>query len=543
MSAASRIVRASKFRHVFAEPEKPDNCYSDLELSPNTGDHNYIKGNSKFFSVAVRGGGGPVLVLPYSQVGKLPRGYPLVNGHSAAVYDMAWCPSNDNILATGSDDCTAKIWSIPDGGLTETIKEPLQTLTGHGKPVSLLSWHPTASNVLATVGKEPSVRIWDVEKASAVLKLEAFGGLVQDFSFNHNGGLLGTSDKAKMMKVHDPRSGTVSAEWQPHAGGKPFRFTWLGASGGLVTVGFTAQSKREVKVWDPRGDVSKPLAALELDQMSGVIMPFYDEDTRMLYLVGKGDGNIRYFEMVDGDPYVYPLAEHRTNVSTKGADFLPKRSCNAMKCEVARFLKLTNDSVEPISFIVPRKETSFQEDIYPETYSGVPSMTAEEYFSGKSVATAKKMSMDPSKRAGYVAPVATFHAAPAPAHADVSSPKASAGSSSNNNSVDHEALASAQEALAAALSRATKAEARVVALTSEVDRLQNKVNEATEAVATAQAAAAAAAASSGGATTGGGDDGAEAAALKKQLAEASERIAALEASEAKLKKAVAALSA
>lgn len=40
MSAASRIVRASKFRHVYAEPEKPDNCYLDLELSPVTGDHN-----------------------------------------------------------------------------------------------------------------------------------------------------------------------------------------------------------------------------------------------------------------------------------------------------------------------------------------------------------------------------------------------------------------------------------------------------------------------------------------------------------------------
>lgn len=25
----------------------------------------YIRGNSKFFAVAVRGGGGPVLVLPY----------------------------------------------------------------------------------------------------------------------------------------------------------------------------------------------------------------------------------------------------------------------------------------------------------------------------------------------------------------------------------------------------------------------------------------------------------------------------------------------
>jgi len=333
----------------------------DLELSPITGDHNYVKGNSKFFAVAVRGGGGPILVLPYDKVGKLPRGYPLINGHLAPVYDLAWCPANDNILASGSDDCTVKIWLVPEGGLTETIKDPLQTLTGHGKPVSLLAWHPTASNVLASVGKEPSVRIWDVEKGTCMLKLEGFGGLVQDLSWNHNGSLLATSDKAKFLKVHDPRAGTVVTEWQPHAGGKPFRFCWLGSSGGLITVGFTAQSKRELKVWDPRGDVSKPLNATELDQAAGVIMPFYDEDTRMLYLAGKGDGNIRYYEMVDGEPYVYPLAEYRTNVSTKGADCLPKRACNAMKCEVARFLKLTNDSVEPVSMIVPRKEQSFQE--------------------------------------------------------------------------------------------------------------------------------------------------------------------------------------
>ena len=31
----------------------------------------------------------------------------------------------------------------------------------------------------------------------------------------------------------------------------------------------------------------------------------------------QGDGNIRYFELVDEEPYVYFLTEHRTNVSTK----------------------------------------------------------------------------------------------------------------------------------------------------------------------------------------------------------------------------------
>lgn len=33
-----------------------------------------------------------------------------------------------------------------------------------------------------------------------------------------------------------------------------------------------------------------------------------------------------------------PLHHCRTNVSTKGADMLPKRACNAMKCEVARYV-------------------------------------------------------------------------------------------------------------------------------------------------------------------------------------------------------------
>ena len=477
--------------------------------------------------------------MPYSAVGKLPRGYPLVNGHSAPVYDMGWCPANDNILATGSDDCTAKLWRIPEGGLTETIKEPLVTLQGHGKPVSLLSWHPTASNVIATVGKEPSVRIWDVEHGRQALELKSFGGLVQDLGWNYNGALLATSDKEKKMKINDPRAGAIAQEWQPHAGGKPFRFTWLGSSGALVTVGFTAQSKRELKVWDPRGDLSKPLNATELDQAAGVIMPFYDEDTRMLYLAGKGDGNIRYFEMVDGEPFVYPLSEYRTNVSTKGADMLPKRACNAMKCEVARFLKLTNDSVEPISFIVPRKEQSFQEDIFPDTYSGQPAQSAEDWLAGKTVAGPKKMSMDPAKREGYVAPQVVFTPIVAPTSPKAAAPPAVPGAHSASAASSASAPLSGGDelAVAAAQGRAAKAEQRCAALEKEMEKMGHEL---------AKAKAEAAAGGAGGAGAGAGGDEAlkaEAEALKEQLDKASKRIAELEASEAKLKRAVAALSA
>lgn len=34
---------------------------------------------------------------------------------------------------------------------------------------------------------------------------------------------------------------------------------------------------------------------------------------------------------------------------------IPKRGCDVMKCETARLLKLTSNSIEPLSFVVPRK--------------------------------------------------------------------------------------------------------------------------------------------------------------------------------------------
>lgn len=39
-SAASKIVRTSKFRHVYADQAKPESMFTDLELSPSTGDSN-----------------------------------------------------------------------------------------------------------------------------------------------------------------------------------------------------------------------------------------------------------------------------------------------------------------------------------------------------------------------------------------------------------------------------------------------------------------------------------------------------------------------
>lgn len=64
---------------------------------------------------------------------------------------------------------------------------------------------------------------------------------------------------------------------------------------------------------------------------------------------------------------------------------MPKRGLDTSQCEVFRFYKLhaTRGICEPISMIVPRKSAHFQADLYPDTASDKPALTAEEWASGR----------------------------------------------------------------------------------------------------------------------------------------------------------------
>lgn len=66
--------------------------------------------------------------------------------------DIQWCPHDDDLIASGSEDCTVKVWQIPDGGLTENLTEPVADLVAHQRRVGLVVWHPTAQNVLLSGG-------------------------------------------------------------------------------------------------------------------------------------------------------------------------------------------------------------------------------------------------------------------------------------------------------------------------------------------------------------------------------------------------------
>lgn len=100
----------------------------------------------------------------------------------------------------------------------------------------------------------------------------------------------------------------------------------------------------------------------DMDTSNGVLLPFYDPDTNMVYLCGKvwtddyiktlrlsfhvlraltwitfqGDCTIRYFEVTDESPFVHFLSLYSSKEPQRGAGFLNKRGVDVNKCEIAR---------------------------------------------------------------------------------------------------------------------------------------------------------------------------------------------------------------
>ncbi|ODQ77345.1 hypothetical protein BABINDRAFT_163603, partial [Babjeviella inositovora NRRL Y-12698] len=389
---SGRFVRASKFRHVFGQSSKKELCYENLKITKNAWDSNLIKANSKYIAVNWESsGGGAFAVIPVQETGKAPDKTSLFRGHTATILDVDFNPFDEQMIVSSSDDGRIAIWEIPadysfhkymneDGDAIDVA--PVKYLTGHSRKVGHVKFHPLAQNVLASSSLDYTVKIWNLESGKDEITLQ-HKDLVTCFEFNPNGTLLATTSRDKTIRIWDLATQKVIAEGPGHSGAKPSRICWL-AEDRVVTTGFSRMSDRQVGIYDT-ADLSKPIGGyINIDSSSGVIMPVYDPATKILFLAGKGDGNIRYYEFAEDD--LFELSAYQSTDAQRGFAVAPKYTVNVRENEIVRAYKTVQDShIEPISFVVPRRAEIFQSDIYPDCPSKQAALTAEEFFAGKTV--------------------------------------------------------------------------------------------------------------------------------------------------------------
>uniref|UniRef100_A0A182PL45 Coronin n=1 Tax=Anopheles epiroticus TaxID=199890 RepID=A0A182PL45_9DIPT len=385
--------RVSKFRLLKCTPgHKSTHIDNIRNLSRQIpGECDGFQANAERVAVPIAGAGGKIAVLELNNPGRLPDGVipSLVNIQN--IMDFQWDPFDPSRLAVACDDGSVKLWRIPAGGLTKPTNEPEAVLVAHADKIYTMKFHPLAQNVLLTASVDMVMKLWDLGTMSEQYSLHGHTDQIFCFSWSPCGRYGATVSKDGRIRVYEPRKSMQPIrEGTGPVGTRGARIVWALEGEYLVVTGFDKVSERQIYVYKVT-DLSAPMGMVGLDVSPAILMPYYDEDSSTLFATGKGDSTIYCFEITDEAPFICALTHHRCTNLTQGLSFLGKNHCDVVVVEFARALRLTNGTVEPLSFTVPRvKSELFHDDLFPPTkVLWQPTITAAEWFAGRDIAPAR----------------------------------------------------------------------------------------------------------------------------------------------------------
>jgi len=391
-----KIIRSTHYRHIFGVENMESQTYTNLRISNNASLSHTIRGNSSFYAVPWEGTGGRLAIFPLSKPGRVGVDVPTVETRFT-IHDFDFNPFHPTIIAIGGDDSTIKIFEIPQEGLkpSDNIIDHRSLLSGHKGKVNTVDFHRSIDNLLVTSSYDNTIRLWDINHESPLRTISGLDESVINLDWNYLGDLLVASCKDRTIRIFDARQQSAIYQGPDIGGSKGSKVSWLGQKDKIFTVGFSTRNERKYMITDFRKlDVS--LTSERIDYEAGILDPFYDEDTEVMMLWGKGDTSIKFYEIVDEAPYCHFLTEYNTIVMQTGMAFLHKTSCDVREVEIAKVLKLTLNSMIPISIRVPRtKKDYFQDDIYPDTRSLEPSMSSEDYVNSSEVEPPRLLNLNP----------------------------------------------------------------------------------------------------------------------------------------------------
>jgi len=248
-----------------------------------------------------------------------------------------------------------------------------------------LNFSPVASEVLASGGFDNTVNVWNIQNSNSYSKIQ-FNDGIYSLDWNADGSMLGAITKEKIVYLIDPRQNKIEASCKGHESGKIQKMLFLKGDY-LFSCGFSKSNERQIKLYDTR-NFSDAVQAVSVDTQNGIMLPFWDPDTGLIFVPGKGEGNIKFFEFSEGT--VKYAGAYSGSTQQKGMAMFPKRSMNYNKCEIDRFAKLTVNSIEYLSFLVPKRNEGYDASIYPDCISGEPAISVDDWLSGQNKPAIRK---------------------------------------------------------------------------------------------------------------------------------------------------------
>lgn len=231
----------------------------------------------------------------------------VMNGHTMAIKCVALSSDNKQIV-TGSDDGTAKVWTVSDGSL-------VANLVKHDAPINDVAFSPDGK-LIATASQDKTARIWDLNGTIiAVIKHEASINSV-NFSFDGARLVTASSDKTAQVWVVAELTNAYLNQAEPrnqvalngHQGA--IRRAEFSSDGNLVV---TASDDGTAAIWDAKTGYLKNSL---IGHTRGVLSAKFSNDLKTVVTASQ-DGTARSWDASRGNQ----LNELRHEGSVNSAEF------------------------------------------------------------------------------------------------------------------------------------------------------------------------------------------------------------------------------
>ncbi|NXQ95267.1 CORO7 protein, partial [Sagittarius serpentarius] len=337
-SLQSILGPSSRFRHAQGRVLHRDTHLTNLRgLSLTTpGECDGFCANHQRVALPLLSAGGQIAVLELSKPGRLPDTAVPTIQNGTAVADLSWDPFDPRRLAVAGEDAKIRLWRVPEGGLQETLREPEAVLRGHTEKIYSIRFHPVASNLLVSSSYDMTVRIWELSAGREALCLRGHTDQIFSLAWSPDGKKLATVSKDGRLRLYEPRCSPQPQQEGPGPeGGRGARLVWVCGGDYLLVSGFDSRSERRILLYRAQALPDGPLSVLSLDMAPSTLLPFYDEDTSVVFLTGKGDTRVFLYEVTSEPPCFLECNSFTSNEPHKGFVFLPKTACEVREVEFA----------------------------------------------------------------------------------------------------------------------------------------------------------------------------------------------------------------
>uniref|UniRef100_A0AC35GIZ7 DUF1899 domain-containing protein n=1 Tax=Panagrolaimus sp. PS1159 TaxID=55785 RepID=A0AC35GIZ7_9BILA len=367
----------------------------------------------KYAAVALSKIEGSVAIYDLDISGRTPEGCLDAVFNKAQIMDLQFDPFNNEKILCALANGRLKLWDIsdtpyctnrvpnkaqPEPGMRNVISEedtkhltlskltPLADISCQVPKVVIARYNPIVQNLVAVAGSDGTILVINLENAEELFKTKYHKSAIVSLSWSNDGMRLITVDRDSLFVLSDIRKENDGITVKKEFKSKSPRAIFTGHIGNeFILVTYLQGSLHKWSLMDLNLNIIKE-EELGSSQGNQSLRPFYDYDTGIFMMASKSSPCI-FMSQVTSDGFIQDILQTTLTSPHQAIALLPKNVVDCEAIEIIRVVRLTNNSIEIIPFVVPRREKNlFLRELYPlALVTWKPSMKLDEWLSHKNL--------------------------------------------------------------------------------------------------------------------------------------------------------------